>query len=455
MTDDLFTLLEKNGIRDGATAVEVIDNLEYEPLLTLALECFSSVKQAPEPTGHKLFTFAPIASIAGGPSPCTNSLCRLEAAYSLSLIGALYADRLVLPNFFDYMFYMAYGDKRPPESDEEISNFAYTLAADIAVCFLYKPLFDAGIAVMNFTIPMACKDCHNKHLKESRQFHLELKKVLKDVEPNLNQKVKFVFDENDYISVVDDDNYLGGGLGWGARNKLLKALQKHSDSLPYTLSEPEIKKFGLRDKIIDDTVNDILEYDFYPSLNSATYLTNRQFDVDLIEGTKKRSGSSKLTSKFPVYHEVPYLEDILLEDVVALRLKEANAFQVYRDKVAELVRKDNESDAKEFFTSSVEPAIHKINNIISDNKARYRARAGRKIVTRSVIALAGVGAANFLGFPVTGAIGVAGAAGLLSSNDVIDDIQTSNEVPSEAKQNPHYFLWGIKNKHADKSKTSI
>lgn len=448
MTNELFELLEKRGITDGHSAAEVIEKVDYEELLNLALDCFSAISAPSVSKDQKIFRFAPISSIAGGPTPCSSIPCRIEAAYSLSLIGGLYADQLVIPNFFDYMFEVIHGEVNPPDTDEEVEAFAYRLAGDIAVCFIYKPLFEANLATMNFTVPTVCKNCHNRHLKESDDFHKQLKQVLKTVEPKLKKKVRFVYDGGDYIDAVNEDNYLGGQLGWTIKNDLLHSMQKHQQEAPYTLSMAELKKFGLLDAIIDSSVNDILEYDFYPSLNGATYLTNRQFDMDLIQGTSKHSGSAKLTNVFPVYHEVPYLEDILLEDLVSLRKKEADVFQVYRDAVAELVNKDDEQQAKAYFVSTIEPAINKIQNVVSDNKKRYRARAGRKIKVRSVLAAASIGTANLLGLPLEATGGVVGAAGLFTSNDIIDDFQTSKEIPIEAKENSFYFLWDIKRGHA-------
>lgn len=448
MTDELFKLLAQRHIVDGKSAFEVISKLEYDEVLNLAMECFVSIKPTELPKMQSLFRFAPISSIAGGRTPCMMVSCRLEAAYSLSLIGTLYADQLVLPNFFDYMYYIVHCDRNPPETEEEFEEFVYGLASDIAVCFLYRPLFESGIAIINCTILTVCKDCHNKKLKEAEDFRKELEQVLKAVEPKLKQKVRFVFDNVGYITIENNDNYMGGDLGFGARNNLLKEMQKHSSKLPYTLSESDINKFGLFEKIIDDSVNDILEYDYYPSLNTSTYLTNRQFDIDLIEGTNKRSGSSKLINRFPIYHEVPYLQNILLEDLVSLRQSEVDAFQLYRDAIVELVKKDSEKDAKDFFGSTVEPAIHRINSIVNDNKKRFRARAGKKITSRSILALAGIGTANLLGVPLTISAGLVGATvGINTISDVVDDMNTSNEIPSEAKQNTFYFLWGVKRTH--------
>jgi hypothetical protein len=449
MTDELFKLLEQNNIIDGNSAFEIISKLEYDEVLDFAMECFMSIKPTETPNVQSLFRFAPIASIAGGRTPCMMVSCRLEAAYSLSLLGTLYADQLVLPNFFDYMYYIVHCDKNPPETEEEFAEFVYNLASDIAVCFLYRPLLEAGVAVINCTLLLVCKDCHNKKLKETDDFRKELNQVLKTVEPKLKQKVRFVFGKDQYITIENDDNYLGGDLGFGVRNKLLKAMQKHSEALPYTLTESDINEFGLFEKIIDDSVNDILEYDYYPSLYTSTYLTNRQFDIDLIEGTNKRSGSSKLINRFPIFHKVPYLQDIMLEDLVSLRQSEADAFQLYRDAVVELVKKDDEMEAKDFFSSTVEPAIHRINSIVNDNKERFRARAGKKIITRSILALAGVGTANLLGIPSAISTGLVGTTGLATISDIVDDITMSNEVPTEAKQNTFYFLWGVKLTHGN------
>lgn len=451
MTNDLFKMLAEKGIDSGPAAFEIIDSLTYEDTFRLAMDCFESISPSPSDDVSKLFRFAPISSISGGPSPCNSVTCRLETAYSLSLIGTLYADHIVLPNFFDYIYYMVYADRKTPETEEELSEFAYNLASDISVCYLYKPLLDAGIASINNTMLPMCKDCHNRHVKESEAFRRDLEGVLKSIESIVKKRVRFIFDEDDYIRIENDDNYLGGELGWSARKKLLKEMSRHYDELPYVLSERDIRKFGLRDKIINDSVNDILEYDYYPDLKSCTYLTNRQLDIDLIEKTKKHSGSAKLTSKFPAYHKVTYLEDVILEDVVAFRKSNSAAFQVYRDAVTELLKKDSEEEASTYFNDVVQPALNKIDNAIAANRDSFKGRAGRKVKIRSVIALAGSGAANLLGVPTDIAVTTASATGLLTSVDIVDDMKSTKNIPNEARLNSFYFLWGIKQQHAVKT----
>lgn len=454
MTKELFKLLSKKGIDSGPAAFSVVDTLTYEEAFHLAMDCFESITSCAPTDNNKLFRFAPISSISGGKSPCNSVSCRLEAAYSLSLIGVLYADHIVLPNFFDYIYYMVYADRKIPETEEEMAQFAYNLASDIAVYYQYRPLFEAGIASINNTMLPMCVDCHNRHIKESQAFQEDLEGVLKSVESIVKKKVRFIFDEFDYITIENDDNYLGGELGWGARKKLLKEMQKHSSQLPYLLSDRDVRKFGLRDKIITDSINDILEYDYYPDLKSCTYLTNRQLDIDLIEKTKKHSKSAKLTNKFPVYHEVPYLEDIVLEDLVAFRMSNTESFQVYRDAVTELIKKDSEEEAKIYFRETVSPAINTIENAIAANKEHFRGRAGKKVTIRSVVALAGIATTNLLGLPIETALSVAGTTGFLTSSDIIEDIKSTNETPTEARTNSFYFLWGIKQKHTTKKSGS-
>lgn len=448
MVDELFSALNQRGIDSGPRAFEVIATMDYRSVIDLAFQCFMSVKEVGSLPKDKLFTFAPISSIAGGKTPCSNLPCRLEAAYSLSLISTLYADKIILPNFFDYMFHVLNDDSGLPETEEQFNNFAYNLASDIAVCFQYRPLFDAGLAVMNFTTPTVCKDCSMRHQKEAIDFQKELDIVLKKVEPTFRSKVRFVYQENEYIDIENDDAYLGGQIGWSISSDLLKAMQQHNSKIPYVLSDDEQKQFGLQDKVVDDCVNDILEYDFYPSLNSATYLTNRQFDIDLIEGTKKRSGSSGHTNTFPCYHKIPYLQDIVIEDAVKLRQSNEEAFSVYRNSVLKMIKKRDASEAAAFFDNEVNPAINTINNVISQNKKHYRARAGRKIKTRTMMAVAGVGAANLIGIPLDMAINTAGTLGVFTGTDIVDEIQTSNSTPYEAKVDPYYFMWGIKQGHA-------
>jgi hypothetical protein len=447
MTDELFKLLESKGITDGPMAFEVIGEYTYEEMMDLAADCFISIKNIEKLPKSKLFSFAPIKSIAGGSYPCTSVGCRLDAAYSFSLVAALYAEKVILPNFFDYMFYILEEEKKPPQSEQEIIDFEYNLCSDITVCYFYKPLFEAGIAEMNFTVPTVCKDCHARHLKETEEFSNKLEEALKLTAPVFESKVKFIYQENDYVEVANEDDYLGGELGYSIRHTLKAAMRKRKPQIPYQLSENEINRFGLRENVIDLCVNDILEYDFYPSLNSTTYLTNRQFDVDLIEASKTHGDDVLMASQMPAFHRLPFLQDILIDDVVKLRQAENESFKVYRNAVAKVVNSKNIQEAREYVESDLMPALDNIDNIIVQNQKHYRALAGKKITKRTIVAIAGIGAANLLNIPVQASIPVLGTAGLFSTQDILDDLKAGKDIPIDAKVDPYYFLWGIKQKH--------
>ncbi len=448
MTDELFKLLEKRGITDGHAAVEVIGDYTYEEMMSLAAECFLAIQNIEKLPKSKLFSFAPIKSIAGGPYPCTSVECRLDAAYSFSLVAALYAEKVILPNFFDYMFYILEEEKRPPQSEQEILDFEYNLCADIAVCYFYKPLFEAGIAEMNFTIPTVCKDCHARHTKESKEFTHKIEEALKLTEPVFRSKVKFVYQEDDYIEVSNEDDYLGGELGYAIRHTLKAAMRKHKPQIPYQLSENEINRFGLREQLIDLCIDDILEYDFYPSLNASTYLTNRQFDVDLIEASKTHNEDVMMANNIPTFHQLPFLQDTLIEDVIKLRKAEEASFKVYRNAVAKVVNAKDQKEASKYFETELIPALDNIDNIVTQNQKHYRALAGKKITKRTIVAVAGIGAANLLNIPVQASIPALGTAGLFSTQDILDDLKAGKDIPIDAKVDPYYFLWGIKQKHA-------
>lgn len=447
MTDDLFQTLESKGITDGPTAFEIIGEYTYEEMMDLAADCFLAIKNIEKQPKSKLFSFAPIKSIAGGPYPCTSVGCRLDAAYSFSLVAALYAEKVILPNFFDYMFYILEGEREPPQTQQAIEDFEYNLCADIAVCYFYKPLFEAGIAEMNFTVPTVCKDCHARHLKETEEFSNNLEKAIKITEPVFKSKVKFIYRDNDYIDVANEADYLGGELGYSIRHTLKAAMRKHKPQIPYQLSENEINRFGLREHLIDLCVNDILEYDFYPSLNSSTYLTNRQFDVDLIEASKKHDESILMASHMPAFHKLPFLQDISIEDVVKLRQSEGKSFKVYRNAVAKVVNAKNSGEAEKYMETELKPALDNIDNIITQTQKHYRALAGKKITKRTIVAVAGIGAANLLNIPVQASIPALGTAGLFSTQDILDDLKAGKDIPLDAKVDPYYFLWGIKQQH--------
>lgn len=438
----VFDVLANHAIFDGVSAQQIITNYSADRALTLLGECYASINDEQEvETQPSLFNFSPSSSLAGGPSPCSNLTCRIENAYNLSIFGSLYSDLLVLPNMFDYYFHYQNDVKQPFTNREEESHFLSRFANDVSVLFQYKPLLDAGIAVIHPTETIICHGCQRLRLASSRNFEGQLSSAYESMKPKLSKKIEAYRVSKGKLEITDSANYTGGSFILHMSEKHQKELDKNAKRYPYKLKTNEIIKSGLLDLIMQDSLYDLMEKNYYEDLKNTTFLTNRQIDADLIEASASTMGIESPVASSGLYHSLPFLHDILLEDIVNIRLREHQAFIVYRNALTKAM-KESEATPDELANVYIKPALEEITNTIQNNKKYFRNKAGKTIIYSSVAVTAGAIASKLLNLPLsTELITTAGA--LLATPTIVPDLAEANSTPREARNDPYYFLWKI------------
>lgn len=435
----VFEILEKRQIIDGPSAHFIISRSTIDRAIDILAECFFATnrKENSEPQGT-LFNFSPTPAMAGGVYPCAEAKCRLEAAYQLALFGTLYGDKLILPNFFDYYYHMMQSGDFPTRSAYQQRQFKQRLANDIAVIFQYRPLIEAGIAEVNRTIRVVCRDCNKKHLASSKSYQDKIADLYKKIRPQLKNKMKFTLTSQDYISVQDELGYLGAQTGIETTGTLHKHLNKNYRKLPYDFNSKEVDDFGLIDFLADEAINDILEHNYYQDLSGVTYLTDRKLDIELIEGAARQEKIVSPVRPTDFYHSLPFLQDILVEDLVELRSRHNDSFNAYRDALTKAIR-EGEAVPSEIIAQILQPALNEIQNIITNNMRFYKARAGRKIALNTAVATTGFVASTMFNLPAANIPGLASAT--FSTSSIISDLADARSVPKDAMNNQFYFLW--------------
>lgn len=434
-------MLKTHGIVDGPSAFAHIRQLDPMETVKLLGECFDAVNGvSKEFSDRTLFNFAPTASLAGGIYPCSDINCRLEAAYRVAVFGGLYADTLILPNFFDYYYHLIQSEEYPFDSEESEQHFKYRVAADIAVSLAYRPLIESGLAVFNPTLLVMCKDCHKTHLAGTEEYRAKVDETATALEAILYGKLTFSLTRPNYISVSDPENYLGfgDGTGWNLNRSARKDFTKYLNRLPYELAKEQIAKLRLMDRLVDQAVDEILERNYYPWLQKSTYLTNSALASDILSGVRYDTPLLADNLGPGLYHQLPFLQDVLLEDVVRLREKCNDAFEVYRDALTAAVR---DSAVPEVVNTVINPALHTINNTISSNVADVRARAGRKLLISTAVVAAGAASAALFH---NSALLLTTAKAVVDVPGAIDELAKAGAPPVEARTNPYYFLWRVK-----------
>src|SRR3989344_120163 len=435
---ELFDLLREKGITDGPSACEKIEKLKPMKVLDLLGECFMATNKTDNSdTSGSIFRFTANSQLAGGIYPCSNVACRLEAAYRLALFGTLYSDAILLPNFFDYFYEIIQSEDDPFRDDHSIHHLYNRFIGDIAVYFEFRPLIDSGLAKINQTIMTVCKHCHRLQKQREKGFQKEIEAIVKTLENRILKEVEFKALDGSYIGILDKSNYIGGDTGLELPRKNTR-FAPYMKKAPYRFKPQEIKQLGLIDRVVGPAVNDLLEHNYYKQRN-ATYLTDRQLDLDIIEKATKIEKLSSPANPLGLYHHLPYLDDVLLEDLVKLRKTVGAAFKVYRDALTLLI-KEHGKNAKEIVDEVINPATNSIDNVIHNNMRHYRERAGKKMKVDSALATVGFVASslfNISALPIT-------AKAMFSGSQIIDDWINNGQIPQTARNNQFYFLWKAK-----------
>ena len=151
----LFDILRKRKLasRRGVDANYIVQASLVE-LVDSAEELADATKPSKSDQIGKVPTFCADIALAGGYDECTGIGCRLGKADRLARFAALYADRVLIPNFFaDYSPDVGH----PPTTHSE--SFRERVADDVRVILSLKPVLEAGL-VEPFTPPeMACAHC--------------------------------------------------------------------------------------------------------------------------------------------------------------------------------------------------------------------------------------------------------------------------------------------------------
>jgi len=453
--NNVFQFLESKGIVDGSSAFEVVRKLNLTQAVDLLEGCFLATnKQDVNNLEWSLLSFSANTSLAGGIEPCSSIGCRIEQAYRLALFGGLYSDKLYLPNLFDYYYDMIQRGRFPNWNKNQINYFYNRLIGDIAVYFQFKPLIDAGIATINKTVFMTCSHCHRIKRMSERIYRKKIDTIANGLESKVATVVKFELTDPGFIHIIDPENYVSGESGISIEgSKFEEHVNKFAIKIPHKFTTEEVKKLGLVRRVMNQPIRDLLEQNYYENLKSATYLTNRQFDLDIIEKSNEQERRLSPIKPNDFYHSLPFLEDILIEDLLRLRLQNGESFDVYRDALNQAVREAPGSiQTQELIKDLINPAIHKIENIIRQNKDHFRGRASKKIKYNAFIISLGFMATSIFSADPTKApliTGIAGASALAGAAfkmlpEIVRDWVQSDTIPVEAANNPFYFLWKVK-----------
>ena len=212
-----------------------------------------------------------------------------------------------------------------------------------------------------------------------------------------------------------------------------------------------MKKFGIIEDLINPAMNDLFQAQINTIFLDSSYITNRVFDAEIIEFIKNKNISGDLIDRAnlisdDLFHRVPLISDVRVEDIVELRLKDGQSFVNYRDSLNRILKDYKKLDRKaitEIQRDIIEPDLHSIERTISSNRSSLLKAAGRDVILTGL----GVGIGLFSGilpFDYATVLGVMG--GIPTLSNIMSNIGKRNSKGC-VKNNNFYFLFKLEDKY--------
>lgn len=212
-----------------------------------------------------------------------------------------------------------------------------------------------------------------------------------------------------------------------------------------------IKDFGIVEYLLQPALNDIFQAQISTMFLDSSYITNRLFDVQMIESLRKNLpnediiDNSKLISD-DLFHRVPFISDVRIDDIIQLREKDGQSFLVYKDKINKILKSYDKLDRKAILDIQrdiINPELHLMERSIKNNRKNLLKSIAKDTVLTSV----GVGIGVFSGLlPIDYAAIVGVMGGIPAISNLASNVRkcASDDI---VKNNNFYFLFQLDKKY--------
>lgn len=440
-----FEYLKSLNIHTPTDVFDVLEKMEPEKIIELAFRCYELTEYSePEKINNGIFNFSAGTAISGGIYPCSDIQCRLENVYELSVFAALYADKVLIPNYFEYMH-----DFEPKfKNVDQFSNFVNKLAGDLVLMLDLKPLILERIICLNPAMRWSCESCRAKNQIKEKELQKILKKVEQKIISDVAENVRFTLDREQSIVISGTPGYVA--------TEVLKLivlppkLKKYIKQAPYIFNKNEVKILGLQELLISPIFNDLIVQKYSMQMYEVAYLTKHKLEARIISEINKTKETEVAENAMlqGFTHEIPFVQNASISKLLQLRKSEEGAFAIYRDAVRKTIfdlrSEKDPSKIQELVQERILPEIRKIDRIIITHGEDLSEKIKGRAILDTMVITGGLLANKLFGLDA-GAI-VAAVGGVSTLRDLSPDVLSLPRVPVEAKMNEYYFLWKLKNK---------
>lgn len=393
------------------------------------------------------YNFYANSTLAGAPFPCSAIECRMSNVADLLRFSALYADKMLLPSPIDKYVESIENGKRVNRMD---------LAGDVIIILMLKPLVLSGIIGFFSAYICLCEECLKKVITRENELQEKLLKISELMHKETSESISCNLSRDSngiaYLAVRGAER-----LGFHEQidiliydeNKKIKKLLKKSAEIKLTTKMMD--DFGIIDYLFTPLIDDVFRAQINTSFLDSSYITNRPYDAMMISELQSMGMSedaiehARLIEK-GLFHKVPLIGEVQIEDIVNLREKDGEVFEGYRSKMNSILNTYDKLDRKTILDIQKDiilPELDTMEQVIYRNKKALIKSAAQDILLMG----GGIGIGVFSGMLPIDYSAVVGIVGGLSAISSVAEKARKCFSNDEIKSNNFYFLYELQKEY--------
>jgi hypothetical protein len=427
MQTAFFEFLDNRGITNDSIE-SVLGALDVDELAAFVTEARELVVTEAEVTLSP-YAFLANSQLSGAPFPCGAPSCRVGRAESTARFASLYADHVAIQDPF-------YFSARATTANAHWER--WMVEGSVRVLTNLRPLIERGIVSVVSPAHHFCK----QHVPGIVRSGL-LNQAGEALAFRFNKELTFTLRRDGAsVSVVVNGprSLVEHPMVYTPSGEMQERLDKSARSRNPRVDAATRKSLvgGMVGRIVDD----ILQQDVFSRGHDLRYLTDREVDFDALRAvtspelnTLSRAVSEGLT------HTLPTLDQLSVSQLLSLRDNDGEAFSVYRDAVAKVLRELGPADSRrvqQAFNDVIAPELNRIDAVVRNAQRRLRRSAMSDLLLGAGVVSVGL----FSGF-LTPDIGklLAGFGGAKFGIKALQRLNELGREPDSIRDSSFYFLW--------------
>lgn len=442
-TEEMDLLL---GLCTQNNIIQFVDSLSNESLFELIETIYLSTKYhfPPPSSANENFSFVANSTLSGNTLHCSNIQCRLEKLDELASFTSLYADVVYINNPFEKLY--------QTWSTLDINTIKYEASSSIVQYYYLKPYFSLGLIRYAFGYVSLCSYHHETLAKPliDKIAHKELE-LVNILHEHFIESCSITLGKYPngipFIEVKDNSNIIEHGRIYYQINGLIKSnflqnLIKTKNS--HIFSRKEIIQEDILSLVINPLVTDFSEQEWISYFYKSSLLVDNQRKNSLFSALSTDTIElNAIAFNHSVDHYLPTIHSNDPLEIINYRLKEEEAFKVYRDKLHKLLINAPKQDPKyipEMFRDIILPEINVINKKMKDFQSRKKINLRDKLLFGSGAITFGL-YSGILPSNIGSILAAIGGGSAIVSSMI--DYKNAFFSKDEARANDYYFLWEL------------